>query len=163
MTKSAENSASRPAPYLVIGWGNNLRGDDAAGRRVAETVAAWPRPDIAALPVHQLTPELADALVGVKRVVFVDACPAATGAAVRVEALIPADGTRSGAHGHHGDPAHLLQMAREIYGTVPQAWLIAIPGYHFGLGESLSPQTREGVEEALRQVDLLLAENAADP
>ncbi|MCE9614347.1 MAG: hydrogenase maturation protease [Lentisphaerae bacterium] len=158
MTNNFESDTTCATPFLVIGWGNVLRGDDAAGRRVAEAVAAWTRHDVTALPVHQLTPELADTLADARRVVFVDAYAAAgTGAPVRVEHLTAAPVGPGGTVGHHGDPAHLLQLAGQLYGNVPDAWLIGIPAFNFALGETLSPETARGVADAMQQVERLLA------
>ena len=58
---------------LVIGYGNELRGDDGVGPAAARAVAGWNRPGIVALDVHQLTPELADDVGQAGYVVFVDA------------------------------------------------------------------------------------------
>src|SRR5690349_11507086 len=58
---------------LVIGYGNDLRGDDAVGQRVAMAVARWRRPGVMAIAAHQLTPELATWLVRAKFAIFVDA------------------------------------------------------------------------------------------
>ena len=58
---------------LVIGYGNDLRSDDAVGKRVAEAVATWKLPSVQALAVHQLTPELTVKLTDVDRAIFVDA------------------------------------------------------------------------------------------
>ena len=46
--------------FLIIGYGNTLRGDDAAGPRVAEAVAALNLSRRARPPLPFLTPELAD-------------------------------------------------------------------------------------------------------
>jgi hydrogenase maturation protease len=62
------------ARVLIIGYGNSLRSDDAAGIKVAETIATWQLPHVRSLAVHQLTPELAAELAAVELVIFVDAC-----------------------------------------------------------------------------------------
>src|SRR5262249_51109422 len=61
------------ARLLVIGYGNELRGDDGVGPAAARAVAAWAEPCVQAIATHQLTPELADAIAGAEEVVFVDA------------------------------------------------------------------------------------------
>src|SRR5262245_1795360 len=58
---------------VVIGYGNDLRGDDAVGLRAAQAVAAWDMPGVCGLAVHQLTPELAEILAGAALAIFVDA------------------------------------------------------------------------------------------
>ena len=50
------------ADLVVIGYGNELRGDDGAGPRVARAVAAHNLPGVQIITAHQLTPEMADGL-----------------------------------------------------------------------------------------------------
>ena len=57
-------------PFLVIGYGNEPRGDDAIGPQVAQCVSAWSRPEVVGLAVHQLTPELAALLADVESRIF---------------------------------------------------------------------------------------------
>src|SRR5690242_2835552 len=63
----------RPWSFVVIGYGNDIRGDDAAGPLAARAVAAWGAPGVRALAAHQLTPELAEALAAAELAIFVDA------------------------------------------------------------------------------------------
>jgi Ni,Fe-hydrogenase maturation factor len=58
---------------LAIGYGSPLHRDDAAGRHVVQRVAAWEQPDVRAVCVRQLTPELSVSISQALRVVLVDA------------------------------------------------------------------------------------------
>ena len=58
--------------FLVIGYGNELRGDDAVGPCVAGRVAGWRRPEVDGLAVHQLRPNWRRCSRA-EMVVFVDA------------------------------------------------------------------------------------------
>jgi hydrogenase maturation protease len=142
---------------LVIGYGNDLRGDDGAGPRVAAEVAARGWPSVEVLAVHQLTPELAEALSRAGRAVFVDA--AVDGLEVSVRPLGPAP-TRSGM-GHSGDPGGLLELARTAFGRCPPAWLVTVPGDRFGFGFELSALARRGVAAAVAEVQRLARERPA--
>jgi Ni,Fe-hydrogenase maturation factor len=75
-TRTTSLSAGLPVSLstLVIGCGNDLRGDDALGPLAATAVAAWDMPGVQALAVHQLMPELAEALAEADLAIFVDAC-----------------------------------------------------------------------------------------
>lgn len=142
-----------PRRWLVLGYGNALRGDDGAGPELAARVAAWNLPGVTALAVLQLTPELAAHLAECDGVVFVDA--RAGGGKVeliplRVEPQ-PAD------PGHLGRPAALLALARAAYGATPAAWLLTVPGVAFGLGAKLSPVTRQALTAAEARLRALLA------
>ena len=140
-------------PFLVIGYGNELRGDDAAGPCVARRVAGWGRPEVDGLAVHQLTPELAAALAGAEMVVFVDACAAGEEREVCVRRLEAGPGA---VVGHTSDPRWLLALAEAAYGRRPEAWLVTVPAADFGLGGRLSATATEGVAVALRQIDRLV-------
>jgi hydrogenase maturation protease len=141
-------------PILVIGYGNVLRGDDAVGPQVAAAVARWGLPDVQALAVHQLTPELAEPLAAARLAVFVDARPARAGGAVNVQQLRPADSPAT--LGHTCDPHVLLALARALYGGHPPAWWVTLPGTNFELGEGLSPAATAGREAALGHITLLV-------
>ena len=138
---------------VVVGYGNTLRGDDAAGPRVAEAVGGWGLAGVEAIVAHQLAPELAERLARARRALFVDASPGA----LQARAL-PLDATGSpGALGHTGDPGVLLALAEALYGARPQAWLVAVPAASFELGAELSDVAERGVAEALALIRDLLA------
>ncbi len=58
---------------LVIGYGNELRGDDGIGPHVVSELAALELPGVLTRIVHQLLPELAAELADTCLVIFVDA------------------------------------------------------------------------------------------
>jgi hydrogenase maturation protease len=122
---------------LVIGYGNPLRGDDAAGWRVAAAAAAWEVPRVRAEAVQQLTPELAERLAPASLVVFVDARRASEGAAVCLQRLEPTFSVT--ALGHTSDPRYLLALAQTVYGRSPPAWWVTVPATDFELRGTLSP------------------------
>ena len=136
---------------LVIGYGNSLRGDDAAGPILADRIAALALPGVTVLARHQLTPELAAELAACAAVVFVDATRRT---AVAVESLVP--DTALPGLGHTGSPAQLLALAQALYGACPRAWLVTVPAARTGFGTGLSRQAAAGVEAALAEVLRLL-------
>lgn len=130
---------------VVIGYGSDLRGDDAAGPRVAEVVRGWGLAGVEAIAAHQLVPELAEPLARARRAIFVDAAAGACRVAVTpLEA-----GGAPGALGHAGDPRALLAVTAALYGAWPEAWLVALPAASFELGADLSDVAERGVAEAL--------------
>jgi hydrogenase maturation protease len=139
---------------LVIGYGNELRGDDAAGPQVAKAVAAWRFPEVRALAVHQLTPELAEALAHTHHAIFVDAHTDANAANVSLHPIAPLN--RSHLSGHVGDPRALLALANAVYGQYPDAWLISVPATNFQYGADLSRLTSAEVASALDLIRYLI-------
>ncbi len=140
------------AGVLVVGCGNPLRGDDGAGPRVAELLAADPRlAGATVLARHQLTPELADAMREVSAVILVDADVGLLpgGIAVRtVDASAPA----AGASSHHVDVAGLVALARELWGATPRVVCVAIGAAAFETGEPLSPEVERALPAAVEAV-----------
>jgi hydrogenase maturation protease len=142
---------------LVIGYGNELRGDDGAGPRVARAVAAWRRAGVSAIDVHQLVPELAEVLASVNRAVFVDAA-LENGVRTEVEPISLArdEASLENVSGHTCDPRRLLGLARLLYGHCPDAWLVTVPAADLGFREGLSPQADEGVAQALGYITVIV-------
>ena len=139
---------------LVIGYGNDLRGDDALGRRAAEAVADWQLPGVEALSVHQLTPELAEPLSRVDCALFLDAHPAQTDLELCVQS-VSRSRSESGL-GHSADPARLLACADHWFGRTPASWSITMPAADFAFGAPLSPVGAQGLAEGLRTIRALI-------
>ena len=131
---------------LVIGYGNTLRSDDAAGVLVAERITALDLPGVRVLARPVLTPELAVDLAHSVTAVFVDATADKTRDLVRVW-LAPDDNIPVSTHAT--DPRALLALARELYGHAPGAWLLKVPATNFDHGEGLSEPTQRGIDAAV--------------
>ncbi len=138
------------AHVLVLGYGSELRRDDAAGRILAERLAERRLPGVESRALHQLTPEIADDLGG-RSVVFVDATVARD--VVDVVALEPGNG--QGPMTHHVDPRGLLDLAASLGQPANAAWVVHIPAHDLGLGTELSEGTAAAVDEALARVAAL--------
>lgn len=150
---------------LIIGYGNTLRGDDGAGYRVAEILAARDLPGVRSLPVHQLTPELAEPLATVQLALFIDAYAATPDQGLQLQTLVDA-GPRAAPRpilGHAADPRSLLALTQQLYGVLLVSYWILIPGIQFTLGEQFSSTTEQGIQEALQQIDQLLKIGLGSP
>ncbi|AFZ18825.1 hydrogenase maturation protease [Allocoleopsis franciscana] len=140
--------------YLIIGYGNTIRGDDGAGYQIAESIAQWNLDHVRSLAVHQLTPDLAEAIAQAKTVIFVDAV--ATLSEVKIEQLRP--NYAASFTGHYADPRSLLALTRALYKAIPTAYRILIPAVNFSFGETLSPVTRKSVDLALVKIKKLVSQ-----
>jgi hydrogenase maturation protease len=138
--------------YLIIGYGNTIRGDDGVGYQIAEAVAQWNLNHVRSLAVHQLTPDLAEAIAQAKTVIFVDAV--ATLSEVKIEQLRP--NYAASFTGHYADPRSMLALTRALYKVLPTAYRILIPAVNFSFGETLSPVTQKNVELALAKIKKLI-------
>lgn len=147
----------RETDVLVIGYGNDLRGDDAAGRRVAHAVAARHLPGVRVLSVVQLTPELAADLADCRLAVFVDA------SLTHRDVTVPDIATHDVAPAepewgmtHHATPSSLLALAAAL-SSAPRAVVVTIPAVDTALGTTLSPMTATAVAQAVDRVVELVA------
>lgn len=138
---------------LVIGCGNTIRGDDAAGIRAAQLVGAE-EPGVDVVTVHGPVPDLAERCAGRPQVFFLDASTEAAGVTLRrVEA--PADFTPPGTHSV--TPEAIAGLSRLLYGKPPEEfWVVEIPASDFSFGEQLSVRTAQAVREAAGRVRALL-------
>jgi hydrogenase maturation protease len=144
------------ARVMLIGIGNDLRGDDGAGPRVARALegrVAW---DVRV--AHGLTPELADDLARCDVAIFVDASadPALEWPTWTVH---PSRAARTGASpfGHALDVPALLALTWTLHERAPTAATLALPARDFALGERLTDEAEDGVRvavEALRALDI---------
>jgi len=137
---------------LVIGIGNDWRGDDGLGPRVVDALSA--RPELETMAVHQLVPELAERVQRVERVLFVDAAVGTE--TVRLQRVEP--GPHRGL-GHACAPGALLEWTLLAYERVPEAWLLSIPGARFDPGTGLSQQAEDRLPEAIEVIEAWLDEH----
>jgi hydrogenase maturation protease len=144
----------RPPPLLpgdrvlLIGVGNELRGDDGVGPHVARAVRGavpW-----RILIVHGLTPELADDLAGCDVALVVDAHadPSLDRPAWTIHPP-PGDAVPRGAFGHALDVPSLLALTQLLHGRAPTCGTLALPARSFELGQTFSPLTARAAEEAV--------------
>lgn len=140
---------------LVIGYGNDLRTDDGAGRWVAAQIEALELPGVEVRSLSQLTPELSLDVAGREVVVFVDASVDATEVtAQRVDAVPTGPKTMT----HHGDPATLLSLVPTVGAPPLRAYVVSIPATNLEMGLELTAATQAAASEAVGRIVGLLAE-----
>jgi hydrogenase maturation protease len=127
---------------LVIGYGNPLRGDDGIGWCAANELASAVRDDrVKIVACIQLTPDLAEEIAGVDRVIFIDASIDLGAGQLRVDRLTQ-DTCGEESWTHHFDPRSLLLCAQVLYGRSPEALMISMGGESFDCRDELSPAVR---------------------
>jgi hydrogenase maturation protease len=168
----------QPAHALVIGFGNELRGDDGVGQAVAK--ALWSRrqrvPALAGSAViwsAQLVPEMALDLSRSSFAIFVDAAyDAGRAGSVHLSQLddVVTSRDRVGqvavALGCWADlsPTALLSLSAELFGAAPPAALVTVSVDVPAIGVGLSPVVRAAVPVAVRLIERAVASwPASDP
>ena len=137
------------APILIFAWGNPSRGDDALGPLFAERL----EPLLADparfefLTDFQLQVEHALDLQGRAGVIFVDA-DASLEEPFRFDPLEAEEDASFSTHAL--SPRAVLHVYQELNDTTPPpAWLLAIRGESFELGEPMSAAAQGALDEAL--------------
>ena len=130
---------------LVIGYGNVLRSDDGVGWHVADRLADDSRVlGSTLLHVHQLTPELALDVSRASLVVLVDAQHGPEPGTFVVDQVTAVEDTTT-AWSHHLDPASLMGLAVELYGSAPDVYTVGVGVASLDAGEELSPAVRSAL------------------
>jgi hydrogenase maturation protease len=144
---------------LIVGYGNPLRGDDGLGPLAAALLADDPRLRGArVLQRHQLTPELAFDASGASLLVLVDAAadrPAGEVTVRRLDACAVAGEVMT----HHLDPAGLVGLARELWGTAPPVVLVSVGVSSLELGDTLTADVEEAIPRAVDAVAGIIEEH----
>ncbi len=137
---------------LVLGYGNELRGDDGAGPCVAEMLAARQLRGVRVVTAHQLTPDFAELIARAGLVIFVDA--RVGGERTQVSAVRAS--TTGDLQAHSSDPSALLALAETLYSQCPPAWCVSIPADSFEFGFGLSARTKAAALDALAAIVSLI-------
>lgn len=157
---------------LLIGIGNPLRGDDGVAALLLEELAEeWRASRTAGVElhaVHQLTPELAAAVAGARRVLFVDACVSPQTVEpwierlASLEVLPPSAGAAGqaidGLGFHQLAPVTLLALANLLFGWRGEGALLRVPAFAFPHGLRFSASLERALPRARELVRLWLRE-----
>lgn len=147
---------------LILGYGNPDREDDGVAWHILRAIAVqlglpapasyedeFPEADWLDFAFFlQLTPEMAEDIVGYERVCFVDAHTGSIPGPVR---LVEVESEfQHSPFTHHLTPQSLLSMCESLYSRKPNAALLSVRGYSFGFSRKLSAQTTALVPEACK-------------
>ena len=140
------------APLLILAVGNPSRGDDALGPLLLERLHArglGADGQVELLTDFQLQVEHTLDLQGRSAVLLIDAARPGVVQGAHLTPLHPRP-ERPAPASHALDAPTLLGLALSLQGAAPPAWMLAIEGAAFGLGEGLSPQAQRHLEQAHR-------------
>ena len=143
---------------LIIGYGNPGRLDDGLGPALAEAIDRADVPNVTVESCYQLAIEHAELASRHDVVIFADACVEADGnEPFSFRALQPKISTSFSTHSV--DPAVILGLAHNLFGSGAAGYVLAISGYAFDdFGEGLSANARENLNAATRFLKSLLPE-----
>jgi len=136
---------------LIIGYGNLLRGDDAAGVLAARELERYFRDhdEVETIAAQQLTPEMAEIVSTSDFVLFLDASGEDEPGSIAGTPIELEGDARQ--FTHHLTPATLLKLAQQIYEQAPPAMTLTLAGWSFELNNELSSGACERLPEFIRQ------------
>lgn len=140
----------------IIGIGNSQRRDDGIGPFVAERLRQifCGRRDIHIRAQQALDPVLLEDLKDAVRVVFVDATAQRLSAGWIWTLVEPRDGSGP-FEAHDLQAPALLALLQTWYNRSPDAWMVAIQGEDFDVGEGLSPEARHRAVRVVEEIAAL--------
>ncbi|MHB1117132.1 hydrogenase maturation protease [Sideroxydans sp.] len=145
------------APVLIFAVGNESRGDDALGPLLLRQIQENISDAVECLEDFQLQVEHSADLLGRRQVVFVDADVSCEPPFRFSELEAVHDQSYSS---HAQSPAALLHTFGQVYtDPLPQCYVLGIRGYGFELGEDLSPEAADNLEQATAFLQSWLASN----
>ncbi len=147
---------------LIIGYGNTLRGDDGVGYRAAEMLAENATVCAVAevLACRMLTPELAEKISRVQRVIFLDADSRLPTGKIEHRELVPDYHINPGLS-HHLNPTQLLGFASVLYDKMPaKAEGLFMGATSFDFVDCLSPEVEAGLRVLMGEIEAIIC-NAA--
>ena len=145
------------APVLLFAVGNESRGDDALGPLLLKRIQGNAPDAVECLEDFQLQIEHAADLRNRQQVVFIDADVSCDAPFSFSELQAAHDHSYSS---HAQSPAALLHTYMKVYeDTPPRCHVLGIRGYGFELGETLSPEASENLEQATAFLQAWLTRN----
>lgn len=145
------------SPVLVFAVGNESRGDDALGPLLLRRIQEQAADSVECIEDFQLQVEHTADLLGRRQVIFVDADVACDPPFHFSELQAAHDHSYSS---HAQSPAALLHTFKQVYAEpLPQCYVLGIRGYGFELGEDLSPEAADNLEQATAFLQSWLARN----
>ncbi len=135
--------------WIVVGIGNPDRGDDGAGRLVAQRLSGVLPPGVAVIEHDGEAASLLDRLDGVQAAFLIDACvsgqPSGTVRRVDVDAEALPD-LQFGLSTHGFGLAEAIALGKALGSLPPRCVIFAIEAASFETGAALSPAVADAVE-----------------
>lgn len=157
--------SSVTARCLILACGNTLRRDDGIG----PWLCAWAEqrfseePLVETIARQQWTPDLAEEIARASHVLFVDCSLESEPGEIKLQ-LVEAATPRPGIATHHVGASELLQLAGELFGSLPRcARLLTIGAGALELGEEFSGPVQDALPHACCLLEQTVREFLEEP
>ena len=136
-----------PNELVILGVGNDSRGDDGLGWAFLDALEKDPSVHARLIYRYQLQPEDVAEIAGARRVLFVDATKEHLEKGFLLEPGKP--DRQPMVNSHWLPPSVVLGYCLQVYGACPDAWVLSISGRQWGLGQGLSKASNGYLNQAL--------------
>ena len=140
---------------LVIGVGNELRGDDGAGLFIARSIAALELPGVTVMEHSGEGAGLVELIRSAEHVVIVDAVQAGgePGWIHRIDAHTESVPTNFFNYSTHAfSVAEAVEMCRALDRLPPRLVIYGVEGAQFDAGAGLSPEVESAIAEVVEMI-----------
>ena len=140
---------------LLIGFGNTLRRDDGLGPYIVDSIAveSYCGMEVRKISIPQIDLILADDLSKVDLALFVDSRIDDSDDLVKVEHCAPSREPSLCSHTSHSlSIQDLINLTRDLYGRVPESYIVMPKGFDFSLGEDLTSKAKKSAVLAVQTV-----------
>ena len=148
--------------FWIIGYGNPQRRDDGIGPYIVKWLQALfeHRRDVHLLVLHQLEPDVIDALKNAYTILFVDTTVEML-AEGRHWAEIQPEIKALPCLIHQVAPSFILGLLQCLYRRNPAAWMVSIQGDDFSFGSGLSSGAQKRAEQVIGEIAGFVLTNLA--
>lgn len=140
---------------LAVGIGNPIRQDDGIGIyciNLLQQKESWAKKELVDyLVVHQLDVIHCSIFAEYELVILIDADAQNEPDAIRVEEILPEPKPHYFTS-HIGSISDILSLTEGLYGVTPKAYLLAVKGSSFDVGDKLSLSAQENADKAVELV-----------
>lgn len=143
---------------LVIGYGNSLAGDDALGFYTVQKLVGSELPaNVTVKYIHQLMPEHAEDISQFDIIIFIDAEESNidkgnSAGTMNCRLILQDDIHDTSSSAHEFSLDSILLISKELYGKIPETYLITVTGKNFLTGDRLTPEVEASVPEVINTV-----------
>ena len=148
--------------FWIVGYGNPQRRDDGIGPYIVKGLEPLfeHRGDVHLLVLHQLEPDVIDALKNAHTILFVDATVEIL-AEGRHWAEIQPEIKALPCLIHQVTPSFILGLLKRLYHRNPAVWMISIQGDDFSFGRGLSSEAQKRAEQIIGEITGFILTNSA--
>ncbi len=142
--------------WLIIGYGNTLRGDDGSGPYLINQLRqSLPEGRAQLIDSQQLVPEMVEEIIqpDIAKVLFIDVKRNQSQLCLLTPLKSP---VKESSVTHQVGPELLLSLAAELYAQRRHGWLLSLRGSHFAHSDQLSQDANQALEKALSLIRRIL-------